>query len=491
MEEKYLYEFDESILNEMYEYALDRKDYYLTNTFTPDESYVYMIGSHILTSYQEYDPNDMLEYVAEWFTKKQFLIKDFFLKEKEPIFIKDILPYIKKFVTEVSDNIISSYGLNAILIRKIFDSFDDRESLETFVEKIENLNIGYDDIIIDKESFNAKDLIITIWPYIMPYLFSKKIKETDTRYIWECKCHYQASIDLVRKYKKQYYAWSVFYNRSPIEYTEKCDFLTIRHLKDMKYKFVNNCFELYLSFIENMPEVFLSFHESLGDDKFGRYLCTAIIDNLYTRPFFIGYLKYCKNSNIEPNCKSDLIQILQELSFENQASINAVDYYLTYNEVVESDDLNGNYVEETKQYHLNRLPHFTEDKFRELLKRFRKNDLNYIHKFTREEDWLFVFGLNGNTPPEGFKKVQWRGKNKKKQSQVSPLKFVNFLEILGYKLNELYEDVDLLNRFFFIAKDDKDENIIKKDFNYKNGQFLHVADYQELKKIVSEIGRCP
>ena len=67
---------------------------------------------------------------------------------------------------------------------------------------------------------------------------------------------------------------------------------------------------------------------------------------------------------------------------------------------------------------------------------------------------------------------------------------MNFLEILGYKLNELYEDVDLLNRCF-IAKDEKDGKIIKKDFNYKNGQFLHVADYQELKKIVSEIGLCP
>jgi hypothetical protein len=87
--------------------------------------------------------------------------------------------------------------------------------------------------------------------------------------------------------------------------------------------------------------------------------------------------------------------------------------------------------------------------------------------------------------------VQWRGKNKKKKSKVSPLKFVNFLEILGYKPEELYDDVELLNRCF-IAKDDVDDKIMKKkDFNYKNGQFLHVADYQKLKKIVSEIGLCP
>ena len=64
------------------------------------------------------------------------------------------------------------------------------------------------------------------------------------------------------------------------------------------------------------------------------------------------------------------------------------------------------------------------------------------------------------------------------------------LETRASELEELYDDVDLLNRCF-IAKDEKDGKIIKKDFNYKNGQFLHVADYQELKKIVSEIGLCP
>ena len=68
---------------------------------------------------------------------------------------------------------------------------------------------------------------------------------------------------------------------------------------------------------------------------------------------------------------------------------------------------------------------------------------------------------------------------------------MNFLEILGYKLKELYDDVELLNRCFIIAKDDVDDKIIKKDFNYTKGQFGHVADYQDLKKIVSEIGLCP
>lgn len=156
----------------------------------------------------------------------------------------------------------------------------------------------------------------------------------------------------------------------------------------------------------------------------------------------------------------------------------------------ETDDDQDTKKEADKRTHLPQLPHFKDDKkLLKLLQRFRKNDLNYIHKHTREEDWLFVFGLKGDTPPEGFEKVKWQGKNKKKPPTISPKKFINFLEILGYDLDELYNDVGLLNRCFIANEGNKE--IHKKDFDCREGKYGHVADYKELKKIVSEIGLCP
>ena len=156
----------------------------------------------------------------------------------------------------------------------------------------------------------------------------------------------------------------------------------------------------------------------------------------------------------------------------------------------EIDDDQDTKKEADKRTHLPQLPHFKDDKkLLKLLQRFRKNDLNYIHKHTREEDWLFVFGLKGDTPPEGFEKVKWQGKNKKKPPTISPKKFINFLEILGYDLDELYNDIGLLNRCFIANEGNKE--IHQKDFDRREGKYGHVADYKDLKKIVSEIGLCP
>ena len=77
----------------------------------------------------------------------------------------------------------------------------------------------------------------------------------------------------------------------------------------------------------------------------------------------------------------------------------------------------------------------------------------------------------------------------KKNPTVSPLKFINDLEILGYDLDELYKNVELLNTCF-IAKEDKKE-IHQKDFHYKAGKYEHVTDFETLKGIVLEIGLCP
>ena len=475
--EKYLYEFEKDILEEMYKYALDRSHYYQTHTFTPDDSFIFMIGDFICTSYQQYDANHMFECIVEWISKNEYSINDFFIREKIPPSVKDILPYIRKFINEVSDDIIVSYGLDADIIRKFFNAFNDSDSLEIIFTKIEKINFDFDKVVIDKDSFDLEKLIHTIWPYIMPYLFSKKIKETDTEFIELCKCNYQASIDLVNKYKKEYYKWAVFYNRSIIEYTHKCDFLAIRNLKDIKYQFVNCYFENYLSYIDNMPEVFMSFHNSLGTDEFGRYLSIAIIDNSYVRPFYNGYLEFCKNSKIKPNFIFDFEQI--EIDTDCRLDTTSL------------ADRNENKEPDSKEVksHLPRLSHFTDEKLMKLLERFRQYDLKYIKKNTREEDWLFVFGMKGDTPPERFEKVKWRGKNKKKQPTISPLKFVNLLEILGYNLDELYNDVGLLNRCFIANEGNKE--IHKKDFDRREGKYGHVADYQELKKIVSEIGLCP
>ena len=63
------------------------------------------------------------------------------------------------------------------------------------------------------------------------------------------------------------------------------------------------------------------------------------------------------------------------------------------------------------------------------------------------------------------------------------------MEILGYDLDELYNDVGLLNRCFIANEGNKE--IHQKDFDRREGKYGHVADYKDLKKIVSEIGLCP
>ena len=191
------------------------------------------------------------------------------------------------------------------------------------------------------------------------------------------------------------------------------------------------------------------------------------------------YQKHIKNYNLKPHDFNFGEDEPEEVEEEETA-------------VEEQSVIKDNYEEadiDDERTHLTSLPHFKEDKLLKLLDRFKQNDLNYIHKFTKKENWLFVFGLKGDTPPEGFEKVQWRGKNKKKPPTISPKKFINLLEILGYNLDELYKDVELLNRCF-IAKE-KDKKILQKDFDYKGGKYGHVADYQKLKDIVSEIGLCP
>ena len=363
------------------------------------------------------------------------------------------------------------------LLKMLFPYLYDDNEIETFISQFISINNTEEKVkfLVNFASASAsrikneyqytREFYEEVEKCIKEFYYSKLITPLGQRYLKLSRRSLETSRFIVLEFIEEYNRWKIDNNSYPDA------FPSIRYFYLPYYLFIDNELLYYFFRTLNEPDAFD--HNQID---YIREMAPKLQISSYMNEEYAKYKKWHNPDARDFDFGEDEPEEEQQHLDDCQTE-----------EVVELGD---NYVEETKQYHLDRLPHFTEDKFRKLLERFRKNDLNYIHKFTREEDWLFVFGLNGNTPPEGFKKVQWRGKNKKKKSKVSPLKFVNFLEILGYKLEELYDDVDLLNRCF-IAKDEKDGKIIKKDFNYKNGQFLHVADYQELKKIVSEIGLCP
>lgn len=486
-----LYEFDENILEEMYIYAKERRKFNFEGGFKVELHHRRILGHRIIVSNLRRDPDYVKGMVIEWFYDNYYKINDWFIcgnKDNPPIFILEIFRHLKKFVDDIPDNeTIESFGLNASLVRRIFSNFDYNDSSEIIYEKLDAIN-DLEDIISNEELFNLTELFNTIWPYIMPYLYIEPINENDRDKMWDFIALVQTSIEVVKKYKRQYYLWTSFYNFDYNEIMKAENSWNVFHLKDEKYRLVHGCFSYYNEYIENMNKKYESIHELLNDKDFGRYVRNTIIENVYTRSFYGGYLLFCHKNRIKPN-------FLVNDDFDVGEPEHMVEEPLKFEdnheepEIVDDLDAKKKVIERT---HLPQLPHFTDEKLMKLFQRFKQYDLKYIKKNTREEDWLFVFGLKGDTPPEGFKKVQWTGKNKQMKPKVSPQKFVNFLEILGYKLNELYEDVDLLNRCF-IAVDINNGNdkIRQKDFHYKLGLFEHVADYQELKDIVSEIGLCP
>ena len=279
---------------------------------------------------------------------------------------------------------------------------------------------------------------------------------------------------IVNHYREEYESWIGLDDM----------YKSLLYLSEPKYRF----FHIYYHHVDGLYLFY--FFDTLNDQrKFNKFQIEYIREmapklqiSSYMNEEYAKYKKWHNPDARDFDFGEDEAE--EEIAIEEQ-SIVKNNY-----EGKEIDDDQDTKKEADKRTHLPQLPHFKDDKkLLKLLQRFRKNDLNYIHKHTREEDWLFVFGLKDDTPPEGFEKVKWQGKNKKRLPTISPKKFINFLEILGYDLDELYNDVGLLNRCFIANEGNKE--IHQKDFDRREGKYGHVADYKDLKKIVSEIGLCP
>lgn len=243
--ETYLYEFDKNILEEMYMYASEREMFYIKNNLNIEFHHRCILGHRIIISNCERDPNDAKIFFLEWLKDNHYRINDLFifLNDNPPRFIFEILRHLKKLVDDIPNNeTIESYGLNANSIRYFFSTFEYNDTPEVITEKlgsVEDLNI-----ISNKELFNLSQLFDTIWPYVMPYLYLKPIKECDTNEMLDFCLLVQISIDLVKKYKKQYYSWTSFYNFDYDEITKGDNNWTVLHFKNKQYSLVHECFNL-------------------------------------------------------------------------------------------------------------------------------------------------------------------------------------------------------------------------------------------------------
>lgn len=136
---------------------------------------------------------------------------------------------------------------------------------------------------------------------------------------------------------------------------------------------------------------------------------------------------------------------------------------LENNPMVEEADIEE---EKKEKRHLNRLSHFTKEKLKELLKKFRDRKEPFVHKETKEKNWLFVFGMNGDTPPKGFKRIKWEAKH---NGRIAKVALIDFLELLGYDINQLYEvdSIEIINECFECYN--TDNNLVpidQNDFHY-------------------------
>lgn len=123
--------------------------------------------------------------------------------------------------------------------------------------------------------------------------------------------------------------------------------------------------------------------------------------------------------------------------------------------------------EKKEKLHLGPLSHFTKPKLIKLLEKFRDRKEPFVHKETKNKNWLFVFGMNGDTPPQGFKKIKWEAKH---NGRIAKGALIDFLELLGYDINQLYEvdSIKILNECFECYNpDNKLVPIDQNDFHYK------------------------
>ena len=123
--------------------------------------------------------------------------------------------------------------------------------------------------------------------------------------------------------------------------------------------------------------------------------------------------------------------------------------------------------EKKEKLHLGPLSRFTKEQLIELLKKFRDRKEPFVHKETKQNNWLFVFGMKSDTPPKGFEKIKWEAKYNGRPAKGA---LIDFLELLGYDINQLYEvdSIKILNECFECYNpDNKLVPIDQNDFHYK------------------------
>ena len=251
----------------------------------------------------------------------------------------------------------------------------------------------------------------------MPYLFvnySNKITDKDDDIIIMESIYFQTGIDLVKKFPKEYYSWSAFYNMSYEDFYNNCDELSIRCLKDIKYQLVHKCFKYYLLYMDDKLGVFKSYHRLVDKNcEYSKYIRQATIDNIKATPLYYAYQGYCKAQNIEPNFTFDfkLLNngIVCKVHFKNKTN----EYYssLDSKEALE----------------------LTTWKFTQLYEKLKSSGL--IDKSTELDDFLFIFGLKESIK-ENFHPIAWLNPYSKKPGKEL---LIWMLKLLGYTEDEIKE----------------------------------------------------
>lgn len=164
---------------------------------------------------------------------------------------------------------------------------------------------------------------------------------------------------------------------------------------------------------------------------------------------------------------------------------------LLESEQIDEADLKDENIE---KLHLKRLSRFTKEQLIELLKKFRDRKEPFVHKKTKQKNWLFVFGMNGDTPPKGFEKIKWEAKYNNRPAKGA---LIDFLELLGYDIDQLYNanSIKILNECFeCYNKQNEKVPIDQNDFHYigktKEREYSK-THYKIFKEMIESIEKQP
>ena len=164
---------------------------------------------------------------------------------------------------------------------------------------------------------------------------------------------------------------------------------------------------------------------------------------------------------------------------------------LLESEQIDEADLKDENIE---KLHLKRLSRFTKEQLIELLKKFRDRKEPFFHKKSKQKNWLFVFGMNGDTPPKGFEKIKWEAKY---NGRIAKGALIDFLELLGYNIAQLYhvDSIKILNECFECYNNKNEKSPIdQNDFHYigktKEREYSK-AFYNIFKEIIEGIEKQP